>query len=99
MKVYAPYAFLNAVPEYFWKTTETEVIVNERETSVQLEVSIIRSSLAGPEFCTRACPCVKFTLLNESGDSKLKYRVCTGNIVYSHRPRQQYKNYDLRCML
>lgn len=58
--------FLNAVPEYYWKTTEIGVNVDERAPSVQLDVSIIQSSLTDFEFCTSACPCANFTLLNDS---------------------------------
>ena len=70
--------FLNAVPEYSWKITEMEVNVTEGESSMQLEVTILRSSITNShhEFCTRACPSESFRLLNETADSKLRW-VCT----------------------
>ena len=60
--------FINAVPEYSWKMTEIEVNVSVRETSLQLEVTVMRSSLTNSdhEVCSRACPNESFRLLNDS---------------------------------
>ena len=70
--------FLNAVPEYSWKITEMKVNATEGESSMQLEVTILRSSIPNShhEFCTRACPSESLRLLNETADSKLRW-VCT----------------------
>ena len=69
--------FLNAVPEYSWKITEIEVNVTAREfkTSLQLEVTILRSSLTNSdhEVCTRACPSESFRLHDDPPDSKLRW--------------------------
>ena len=47
--------------------------------SMELEVTIMRSSLPDYNICTGVCPSESFRLLN---DSKLRC-VCTGIIVYS----------------
>ena len=89
--------FPNAVPEYYWKIAETAVNVSENETSVQLEVSIIRSSLTDPKFCKEECPCANFRLLNESVDSKLRW-ICT-SIVYPLKIYYAISDFYLNYML